>query len=98
MGHLGSRVIASEMLERVNRRNRTTLRVDLPGETIRVSTRGDPWIREDSKTNWAFFVILHRLEEHPLQLNSLRRCDLNDTLCLVAIFGHLQSLQVVCWD
>ena len=98
MGHRGSRVIASVMLERVNYEDRTALRVDLPRETVRMDARRDSGVREDSETNRAFFIILHSLEEQALEPSSLRRCDLNDTTCLVAIFRHLQSFQVVCRD
>jgi len=63
MGHRGSRVIASEMLERMNYGDQTALYVDLPWETVRVCARGDSGVGEDSKTNRTFFVIFHSLEE-----------------------------------
>ena len=98
MGHLGSRTIASEMLERVSYGDKTTLSVDLPWETECMGAWSDPRVHEDPKTNRAFFIILHSLEEYPLQPNPFHRCDLNDAMWLIAVFGHLQSFQVVCWD
>lgn len=98
MGHLGSRVIASVILEKVSYGKQTDLCIDLPWETVCVHTRSDPRVRQDSKTNRTFFVVLHGLEEEALQPNSFRRCDLNYTVWLITIFGHLQSFQIICWD
>jgi len=75
MGHLGSRTIASEMLERVSCGDQTTLSVGLPWETERMGAWSDPRVCEDSKTNRTFFIILHSLEEHPLQPNPFRSCS-----------------------
>ena len=66
MGHLGSRVIASEMLGRVNNEDQIALHVNLPREAIRMGTGRNSRVHEDSKTNRAFFVILHSLEEEAL--------------------------------
>jgi len=98
MGHLGSRAIASEILERVNKGDQTALLVDLPGETVGVCARRNSRVCQDSKTNRAFFIVLHGLEEHALQPDSFRRCDMDDTLWLIATFRHLQFFQVVYWD
>jgi len=98
MGHLGSRAIASEMLERVNWGDQPALHRNSPGETVCVRARRDSRFCEDSKTNRAFFVVLHGLEEHALQPDPFRRCNVDNTLCLVPPFRHLEFFQVVCWD
>ena len=67
MGHLGSRTIASEILERVSCGDQTTLSVGLPR-----GAESHPRVCEDCKTNRTFFVT--------------------------AVFGCLQSFQVVFWD
>jgi hypothetical protein len=86
------------MLESVSHGNQLVPHGDVPRETVRVGTWSNPWVHEDPKTNWALFVIFHSLEEHALQPNSFHRCDLNDAMCLISIFGHPQLLQVVRWN
>jgi hypothetical protein len=66
MGHLGSRDIASEILERVSYGNKPVPYVDLPWKAVRMHTGSDSRVFEDSEANWAIFIVFHSLEEQSL--------------------------------